>query len=608
MSISRGDYSIGMSSGLLPTQDEDEGSLPPFPQESSNVDDLIAYLVDKFTDVETVLQGKVDKEGIITEIQYNDQGIKIQAEEIVLVGAVTIAQIINEQNGTTTGQVDAAITRIVGDRIQTGTIQSNNYSSSEGTAFNLDTGQLIVGGSADPVMYFDGTGNATFSGTVEAALLASSGFLASPSTEGVGIDLNNELVYFGGEADWSLYYDGAGNLQIDGTLVAGLIQSPDWSTSDGMQINLTAGTLRIGGSSNSNLYYDGAGNLEVTGDITGNSQIAPGVFIDGTSNDIGDLSDHADTTGANPHNTSLSQINGDLSDIDNGGGFFKTDANEVTGAGRAYEALDSSFDYIRALSTQKIVVSGSNPSSGMVIDDDGLRGYKSGSLTIEIPTDATATTFSGDIVTSGQMKATGTTNETSSGVDAAIVGVQGANDCAVFGFGTTGIYGYGTAPGAGVYGFVFDATSTVGAGVQGTAQFRGDWGGVFENLGSSPGSGSTRNGALWVKDESQFDGEVTIADDLIVNDDVYLGSSSVDSVAIGGATMTGGANLSIKEGSSGSQIAGQISLWGDSFSGETMLGIISEIDLDSGSYSPSFNRRFRMSYNGTDIYLYGTTA
>jgi hypothetical protein len=87
-------------------------------------------------------------------------------------------------------------------------------------------------------------------------------------------------------------------------------------------------------------------------------------------------STHAGVTG-NPHSTDLSQITGDLDDIANGSTFFKTTANDVSGAVRGFNALDASYNYVRGLSTTRIVVSEANPTNGVVIDSGGVRGYGS---------------------------------------------------------------------------------------------------------------------------------------------------------------------------------------------------------------------------------------
>ncbi len=175
--IERGNLSIGLTNYTDP-----DPTLPPEPSEDPR--DIVAMLIQKLSNLETLVEGKVDKDRIKTEIAYNDEGIKIQGEEIVLVGNVTIVDIVNEQNGTTSGNVDPSITRIIGDRIQTGVIASNNWGSSAGSAFDLDNATLYLGGSSSPKLSFDGT-DLTIAGDINTAgqVQATGGF------EAEGIDV-----------------------------------------------------------------------------------------------------------------------------------------------------------------------------------------------------------------------------------------------------------------------------------------------------------------------------------------------------------------------------------------------------------------------------------
>ena len=53
--------------------------------------------------------------------------------------------------------VGGGSTRISGDQIKTGTLESNNFSTVAGSRFKLDDGTFILGGSASPKLEFDGT-------------------------------------------------------------------------------------------------------------------------------------------------------------------------------------------------------------------------------------------------------------------------------------------------------------------------------------------------------------------------------------------------------------------------------------------------------------------
>ncbi|MDP2141264.1 MAG: hypothetical protein Q8L20_10680 [Gammaproteobacteria bacterium] len=161
--IIRGRSSIGLFNDVAQSP-----TLPfPLPDALPSTDEIIAGLIDRLSNVETILEGKANANGIRTLIAYSDEEVLIQAQDIVLVGTVTIAQIIAEQNGTTSGALPISITQIVGDVIRTGTILSNNWGASAGTALNLNAGTMAMGGSSAPKFLFDGS-DLTISGSITA--------------------------------------------------------------------------------------------------------------------------------------------------------------------------------------------------------------------------------------------------------------------------------------------------------------------------------------------------------------------------------------------------------------------------------------------------------
>lgn len=132
--------------------------------------------------------------------------------------------------------------------------------------------------------------------------------------------------------------------------------------------------------------------------------LGPNVNVDGTVggtpagtvvNNAATAAAHAASSG-NPHGVSLTQISGDLDDISDGSSYFRTTANQVTGAGRGFNALNSSNEYIKSLKSTQLTVVGSNPSTGWVGDSNGLRMYQSSVLKVNIPVSGDPS-FSGDI-------------------------------------------------------------------------------------------------------------------------------------------------------------------------------------------------------------------
>lgn len=119
MTIIRGTPSIGFSNVFT--------ELPTLPAVGLTSQEIIDDLVAKFANLTTLVEGKADANKIRTLIAYSDEGIFIKAQDIVLAGTVTIADIINDQNGTQSGEIAQSITQIVGNKIRTGSITSNEW-------------------------------------------------------------------------------------------------------------------------------------------------------------------------------------------------------------------------------------------------------------------------------------------------------------------------------------------------------------------------------------------------------------------------------------------------------------------------------------------------
>lgn len=188
--------------------------------------------------------------------------------------------------------------------------------------------------------------------------------------------------------------------------------------------------------------------------------------INGTS--ASTITGHVSATG-NVHNVDLSQITGDLDDISNGVTYFRTTSNQVTGAGRAYGALDSSNEYVKSLTSTKLTVVGANPSTGWVGDTNGIRMYQSGVLKVNIPVSGSPS-FTGDISGGSNINITGQGrfggSTTEGGVTyAGVFNASGGSTHGVGGWSTTGLGIWGNATsGSGVFG-----SATTGTGVKAQA-------------------------------------------------------------------------------------------------------------------------------------------
>lgn len=229
MTIVRGQPSIGFSNRIEPP-----ATLPP---EADDTDQVIQSLIERLATVETLVDGKVDADRIRTQIAYSDEAVLIKAQDIVLAGDVTIAKVVNEQNGTTSGEVPESITRIIGDRIQTGVITSNNWGPEAGSAYDLNNGTITIGGSDNPVLVFDG-GDLSIAGT----LSAGSVIAGSVTIDGVQVSVIKGRAELGADLSDTLLEEGTailkGVIQPDST-GAVRVGSITWSSSTGA---LTGGT------------------------------------------------------------------------------------------------------------------------------------------------------------------------------------------------------------------------------------------------------------------------------------------------------------------------------------------------------------------------------
>lgn len=154
MAITAGQPSIAMSN--VPDQAE---TLPPslYPSANRSVQEHIDYLLTKVADLETVVEGKADTGKLRSLIAISDEAILLRANDIVLYSDVTIAQVVAHQNGTQSGQLPLGITRIIGDVVKTGAIESNNWGAAAGSQYDLDNATFTLGGSSSPSFDFDGS-------------------------------------------------------------------------------------------------------------------------------------------------------------------------------------------------------------------------------------------------------------------------------------------------------------------------------------------------------------------------------------------------------------------------------------------------------------------
>jgi hypothetical protein len=118
---------------------------------------VLADLSERLNNLENSIQFKVDSGDVISQILLTEDAALISADRIAVVGQVTFADFVRDQNGQSTGEVDPKITQIIGDKIRTGEIWSNAYVDSGGTTgmvMDLDNSRFHLGGESAPTLKF----------------------------------------------------------------------------------------------------------------------------------------------------------------------------------------------------------------------------------------------------------------------------------------------------------------------------------------------------------------------------------------------------------------------------------------------------------------------
>lgn len=355
------------------------------------------------------------------------------------------------------------------------------------------------------------------------------------SASGVGtVDITLNWTYTQGaiQADeFILYYaEGVTNPTTSSPVLAkvvGLSRSitiPGVPIEKSYRVGIVASRLSAGGvvsTSIVNSWVRTGGTANITANIGGVSATT--------------IANHPSLTG-NVHGVTLAQISGDLDSIANGVTYFRTTANQVTGAGRAFGALDSSNDYIRSLVSTKMTVVGANPATGLTIDANGIRMYQSSALTVSIPVVGTPF-FKGDITGGSNINITG------SGIFNGVVTVDGLDFCGSFNSSLGTPNGLSAQSVAGVA-LMGSTTGAGGRGVYGISQSSSGFGvGVYGVSQSSSGSGVTAYNTAGGKGLDVI-GSMAISSTTLVsnlNADMVDGfHASAFAKLAGGNTWTGG--------------------------------------------------------------------
>ena len=312
----------------------------------------------------------------------------------------------------------------------------------------------------------------------------------------------------------------------------------------------------------------------------------------------------------------LADISGDLDDIANSATYAKSTATQNTGGTRAVNALDSSYDYTRTISTTKIVIAGTNPTNGVILDTAGLRMYDGGVLNINLPSNGSAATYAGDISTDGQLLATGSTS--SGGYNASVVG--NTTDAGTYGGffkSTTSHAAFAYTTSSGSSGIIGQCGGTGGYGVNAIG-FGGSTSYALRVFGAVSAKGIHMAGNPEIVGDVNFEDDVDI--DLTLNVDGVathqvssytgrLGTSANSSLVIGPTSVPSGqSTLIIREGLAPTASVTQIGIYGHNNGGKTCLGLVTE-DITYSVSTWSQAGSIAIAFKGNILYFpYSITA
>ncbi|GEM_PF-3841627 len=169
---------------------------------------------------------------VIARINASSEGLDITADRISISGQTTFASGYDPTTKITTGgaatDINNNTTTILGSKVRSGLIQSNNWSGYEGSEYNLNDGTIRLGGSTSPKFSVDTYGYATMTGARIANWYIRDGIITDNLTSG------NEMVVLN-QTQKSIYVRPlSGNLKF---IMLGQLNngsSPGWTSTYGI--------------------------------------------------------------------------------------------------------------------------------------------------------------------------------------------------------------------------------------------------------------------------------------------------------------------------------------------------------------------------------------
>lgn len=509
-----------------------DDALPSAPDQGVDVSALIDQLINRIEAAERKIEYKVDRNSL-AKILLTDRDVVIQGDQVNILGQVNIADWVRDISGNPTGGIDVtSLTRITGGKVQTGIIESFNWSTTAGSQINLDTGTIVTGGSVSPKFSVSAGGVLTCQDAVVRGTITAGSFIQSsvrldnisgPTLGDIaaGVDIQAAL-----DAGVTNILAGVGsNFVLDVSVSDGfavfrhkdavfLGTAP--AGSNKVAMGLSAGGIAIGynrssdGAWQTKITLDSSGNVSLTGTLTAGSVITNSVTVDGVT--LSTIASNA-SSGKSISDALLvsgtSVLKGVLVPTDSGA--LKTGTitwNATTGA-----------------------LTG---GTGIAITEWGIIGAASGSATFSLNASTGAATFKGDITGGSNINITGngsfdgaTTNPLGNSAVVANKNLGAANG--VIGYGNTGSGGTGViAVGGGL---------AVALDVQGLMTISSTT--LVTNLNADRVDGFHASSLAKLSGGNTFSGDQTFSNNITATGQVRAGAFRLDQPAVTGtATAT----------------------------------------------------------------------
>lgn len=442
-----------------------DASLPTAPDEGVDVYSLINELTNRIDQATRKIEQKVDSNAL-AKILLTDRDLVLMGDQVSVVGQLNIVDWIRDISGNPTGGIDpSSMTRITGGKVQTGVIESFNWSTSAGSQFDLDNGTIVLGGTSSPKFSVSSAGvmtcvDAVVTGTLQAgSIIAGSVTLndaLGPTLDDIaaGADIQGALtagvtnILAGIGSDFRLDVD-ASNAFVAlrhkdavflGTAAPGSVKPALGISATGIGIGYNRAS---DGAWVTSITLDASGNAAFLGTVSAGSVITGSVTVGGVA--LSTISSNA-SSGKSISDALLVSGTSVLKGV-----LVPTDAGAIKTGTITWNATTGAL----------------TGGTGIAVTEWGIIGANAGTATFTLEAATGAATFKGDITggsninITGQGRFGGATLE-GGATYAGVFNSSGGSSHGIGSFATTGLGVWGNATsGSGVFG-----SASTGVGVK----------------------------------------------------------------------------------------------------------------------------------------------